>query len=31
MTVADQYSVTEDEIRFDHSAEERLYQALFDY
>ncbi|MDE0708846.1 MAG: Rieske 2Fe-2S domain-containing protein [bacterium] len=31
MTVSDQYSVTEDEIRFGHSDEERLYQALFDY
>ena len=31
MTVADRYSVTEDEIRFDRTAEERLYQQLFDF
>lgn len=31
VTVADRYSVTEDKIRFDHSAEERLYPRLFDF
>lgn len=31
MTTADRYSVTEEEIRFDPTAEERLYQRLFDF
>ena len=31
MTISDRYSVTEDEIRFDRTAEERLYQRLFDF